>query len=304
MHRKFSIKSVCICVVNGLCLVFGFVCGFFLGSSGKQAHSSVPYLLSKRPPAITREAKYNWNYSGRFNLEYDQFAPAFNDLEFNWYMDLISVFQNRCEEFGLRFLLDSGSALGAYYFHGFIPWDDDFDVRMGYMERDAIAKALGSVPGHTLLTYTDFVWKFFNNKNSVRTSEPWNWPFIDIFFSKVNETHFYDATFRDSSEVHPVGDILPADYTVFENLILPVPRNMEAYISRKYYYMKDSCMSGAWSHRRETKPRKEQTRIPCERFFGIYPSVHRYNKNGKFPYEELRLGHKVLYRIQIIFKGG
>ena len=80
------------------------------------------------------------------------------------------MFQSRCDEFGLRFKLDAGTALGAYRYHGFTPWDDDFDVRMKYTDRDAIVNALGNVPGHTLLTYTDFIWKFFHNENSVQTS--------------------------------------------------------------------------------------------------------------------------------------
>ena len=298
MIRKF--KSIY--VVNGLCFAFGLIFGCFVGFSEKLAHLSVSYTLTERPPAITRDEKYNWDYSRKFNIEHEPFRPALSDTEFEWYMDLISVFQSRCDEFGLNFMLDSGSALGAYRHHGFTPWDDDIDVRMDYTDRDAIENALGSVPGHTLLIYTEFVWKFFHNENSVQTSEPWNWPFIDIFFSKVNETHFYDATFLDSFEVYPVGDILPVDYMVFENLIMPLPRNMESYLRRKYPYFPDSCISNAWSHKREAKPRKEQTMIPCERFFGIYPTVYRNGESGQLPYEELRLGHKVLYRIQRIFK--
>ena len=285
-------------------LVFGFICGFFIGFSGHLVHSPANCTLTERPPAITRDEKYNWDYSGQFNVEHEQFGPALNDTEFKWYMDLISVFQSRCDEFGLRFILDAGAALGAYRYHGFTPWDDDFDVRMKYTDRDAIVNALGSVPGHTLLTYTDFILKFFHNENSVQTSQAWNWPFIDIFFFKVNKTHFYDATFEDCFESHPVGEILPEDYTVFENLIMPVPRNMESYIRKKYPYMQDSCLSNAWSHRRETKPRKNQTRRPCEIFFGTYPSVYGYGDNGQLPFEELRLGHKVLCRIQRIFTKG
>ena len=153
--------------------------------------------LDRETTGDYKNEKYKWDHSRKFDIEHEQFRPALSDTEFEWYMDLISVFQSRCDEFGLSFMLDSGSALGAYRHHGFTPWDDDIDVRMDYTDRDAIENALGSVPGHTLLIYTDFVWKFFHDENSVQTSEPWNWPFIDIFFSKVNETHFFYATFRD-----------------------------------------------------------------------------------------------------------
>ena len=289
-------------VVNGLCLCFGLILGFLVGLSGKLVHLSEFQTFIDRPPVIAREEKYNWDYANKFSIEYDQFSPFLNDTEFNWYLDLLSVFQKRCEEFGLSFILDSGSALGAYRYHGFTPWDDDIDVRMDYNDKFMIEKALQTVPNHTLLTFADLEWKFYHNENSVQNNAPAKWPFIDIFFSKVNDTHFYDATYRDSFEAYPVGDIFPMDYTVFENLIMPVPRNLGSYIKRKYPYMQDSCISNAWDHKREAKPVKEQTRIPCDAFFGIYPSVYRYGENGKFPYEELRLGDKVLYRIQRTFK--
>ena len=141
-----------------------------------------------------------------------------------------------------------------------------------------------------------------NNKNSVRTTKPWNWPFVDIVFSKINKTHMYDVTFAGFGRgVSPFGDILPAGYTLFENLIMPVPRNMEAYLKRKYY-MENPCLSKTWDHKRDWEPTKEPIRIPCYKLFGIYPFVYRRKKSGLFPYEELRLGDKVLYRVESILR--
>ena len=257
-------------LVKGLFITLCFTCGGFIWFYGNGTDLSMACTtMPERPPFITRDDKYNWNYSGHFNIKHKQFQPALNATEYKWYLELIAVFQKQCEDANLAFLLDGGSVLGAYRFHGFEPWDDDFDVRMRYEDREAIAKVLGNVPGHTFLRGTNEIWKFFNNRNSISTRYPWKWPFIDILFFKVNTTHFFDAFYGETKrrpfvshpnrDIFPIADILPKVYGVFEDLILPVPRNMKGYIERKYHDMPNWCRTSTWGHKLEMLVRDEKT---------------------------------------------
>lgn len=45
-------------------------------------------------------------------------------------LDIISEFNRVCKKYGFKYYLFYGALLGAVRHHGFIPWDDDFDVAM------------------------------------------------------------------------------------------------------------------------------------------------------------------------------
>ena len=53
-------------------------------------------------------------------------------------LDLLSVFDTVCREFGLRYIATHGSLLGAVRHQGFVPWDDDLDVAMPRADYDRL----------------------------------------------------------------------------------------------------------------------------------------------------------------------
>lgn len=45
-------------------------------------------------------------------------------------VQMMSEVDKLCHKYGIRYILDSGTLLGAIRHNGFIPWDDDFDILM------------------------------------------------------------------------------------------------------------------------------------------------------------------------------
>ena len=243
---------------------------------------------------LDRNEKYNWSYTGQLNADYMPFAPAINTTEYTMLLDLIKRVKDAFETFNITYMLEGGSVLGSYMHHGFIPWDDDIDLKVNISQQKILKKAMEDIPGHTLHSPNNSLWKFFNNNFSKAGQSDYKWPVIDIFFFQVNETHVNDVTPNRLHFSDPKSDILPLENGIFEGMVFPVPRNMEAYLNRRYK-MHGQCLSHHWSHR--TESRRKSLRMRCHKLFGVYPIVHQF-QFGNTTFEELRLGNKVLYTVE------
>ncbi|MGF0032191.1 LicD family protein [Bariatricus sp. SGI.154] len=45
-------------------------------------------------------------------------------------LDMLLIFDHICKKYLLRYYMDGGTLLGAMCYEGFIPWDDDIDLKM------------------------------------------------------------------------------------------------------------------------------------------------------------------------------
>ena len=247
---------------------------------------------------LKQNDKYNWSHTSRLHKSNWQFAPALNSTEYAWYMDLITTFKRTVDAFNISYMLYEGSALGAYRYHGFVPWDDDFDCLVDVSQKHILKNVLKDISGHTLLSPNDSLWKFYDNRFPNAGSYKWSWPFVDIFFFQCNDKHLYDVTHKKPRWFVPKSYMLPPGKGIFENLVFPVPNRMESYLRISYKLgdnVQESCSSNRWNHKTETK--MKSTTVPCSKFFGVYPHVRSYTF-GNVSFEDLRLGQKVLYRIQ------
>lgn len=111
-------------------------------------------------------------------------------------LDMLREFDRICRKYGLKYVLYSGTLLGAVRHGGFIPWDDDIDVAMLYED---YVKFIEIAPGELDSE------KFF--LKTQKTDKDCNITFIQL---KRNNT-VYCREMRDGFNTHPgvFIDILP-----------------------------------------------------------------------------------------------
>ena len=149
-------------------------------------------VLYKFPPDLTIKDKNNWTYTGQFHQNYSKFAPALNATEYRWYTRLVREFVQRWEDFNITLMLKDATVHGACMYYGFVPWDGDVAVHVLHSHRRRLQSALKFSHTHILRQYKNFQWTVWNKNESTNTRKRWNWPYINIFFSK-RKIHKYMA---------------------------------------------------------------------------------------------------------------
>lgn len=111
--------------------------------------------------------------------------------------DILGEIVRVCDKCHIPYFIQGGSAIGAFYNKGIVPWDDDIDVGM---TRDNYERFLREAPAHL---GKEYFLEWFG-------TEP-NTPF---YFAKVkkNNTLFVEEMFRDMDIHHGIFvDIFPYD---------------------------------------------------------------------------------------------
>ena len=66
-------------------------------------------------------------------------------------LNLLVALDAVCRKHGLRYYMDGGTLLGALCYDGFIPWDDDIDIKMPRPDYEKLLVLQTEFPGHIVL---------------------------------------------------------------------------------------------------------------------------------------------------------
>ncbi len=137
-------------------------------------------------------------------------------------VDMLVEFDRICRKHNIEYILDAGTLLGAVRYKGFIPWDDDIDIRMLRSDYEHLCKIINKEIDQNLY--------FFQNEN---TDKKYYWGYAKI---RRNGTEFVRLGQEHLKMKTGIFiDIFPCD-GVPTNKLLRVIHNFLALISRKITY--------------------------------------------------------------------
>ena len=209
------------------------------------------------------------------------------DLQ-NEVVSIMDVIDEVCRKNNIRYCLMAGSALGAYNYGGFIPWDDDMDVCVRIEDWDSFVLAMKKDLPKGFYFDSYEIDKRFNTING-----PWmkvrkrgtyieevnsllknrckrgNGVFIDVIpYGPISENKFIDELERTIVKINMLFIVL------LDNLhINPIP--FKSFV----YWFSRKCMK--WH--RKSKLVSQPVSVPWEKF--LHEPV--FNKDWVYPEKEV-----------------
>ena len=193
--------------------------------------------------------------------------------------DIISIFMGIAKDIELTYMLTFGSLLGSYRHHGFIPWDDDFDILVNVSHMSTLESGLKNGTGLEIAKrYHDYtgefvyMWKVFiaGNGTRVGATRSFTYPYMDLYFYTENSTHIW-SLFAQDPIVLKKKDVFPLALGWFENRMMPVPRYTRYVLETMYRYNISMCETGGNLDHKTDTLRPTRCSVSCKDIAEYYP---------------------------------
>ena len=260
-------------------------------------------------------------------LSHPSLPRIITEKDYDSYMSLVSDVSRLFESANITLVMSGGTLLGSYMFHDMIPWDDDMDLWMPYLDVPKVKKLFrNETLRHTLQicswgplsapdeydyetlskfpnkgsaelyyrvrpndtdTKSKHFFKLFYTHSQAITHHQWRWPFIDIAVYEEDEEQ---VKFSGQGLVFPRNVFYPLIRRPLGSNMLFSPRDTRAVLQEQF--RRFHCVSANWSHRLEMAAGRPII-IQCEKLWNYYAQVWSKPTNYGM-LEKLVLGDKTL----------
>ncbi|KAK7097401.1 uncharacterized protein [Littorina saxatilis] len=235
--------------------------------------------------------------------ETTQFQPALTVQQRELLLDALDEFQTSLRKAHIPFFMYDGTLLGSWRHHGLIPWDEDVDVVVPFVNKNQLRVLLGQrKPGYILHADELRRWKFHSLLAAPVSGKTWSSPYIDITFYNHTGTHVVVKAPGDrTADVLPQGHVFPLTSRPFEGRQLLAPNNTSAVL--KMLFDLGYCRVGAYSNLKERIVRK-CSEVLCAEIQHRFPFVSRRYVEGGGCKEDLMLNRAVINQVVLNYRDG